>query len=605
MSCFHKITVSESKGAEYERCSMRLSVMTASALFGIAMDQVSPYSVARARLRVPTRHSICALSKVSWKKGGQDEGEDTYTALVSWLIAAGGFVHEAVALTPNDGTGGRGLVAARDIARGEQLIVVPEKAQLFYSRQVDHRADRSLLALIDTVNPMLWGMQLGLRLLVECTKREASYFAPYIKSLPSEYGTIPAYFTQRDLTELQFPDIQRKAAGRMAQLDLLSLQCERIRGGEEDPFKGEALSKTQLIWATCSVSSRAYRVRGKSGQRGGHLASLLPVVDLINHSFEANCIIQDAAERGGPGAVAVVAAIDVAAGEALRTNYGEIGNEQLLLNYGFVLDDNPHDTLSIPVGALSFVLAQDAVRGPRSDADPAEAEAFAAQQLRLLVTAGASDLESLTLEWSGALDARSMALVRVLVMRSLDEIACCGSALDVQVDRVEERARQVVARLCQLAQEEMATEVTQDLAIIHNCQQCRTRQVSSSSSSSSASSSPKESQDLTTMAHAECDQLEQVKYPVQQKLSSLAHRMCSLTNMFSYLSRLSTGCSRSSSSLARPPSTPAKEDEEEQEQEQEQEEEEQEQVRRRRRRRRWRRAGGYKVSTALQGFSYE
>ena len=111
--------------------SMLLSVMTASALFGIAMDQVSPYSVARARLRVPTRHSVCALGKVSWKKGGQDEGEDTYTALVSWLIAAGGFVHEAVALTPNDGTGGRGLVAARDIARGEQLIVVERRPSSF------------------------------------------------------------------------------------------------------------------------------------------------------------------------------------------------------------------------------------------------------------------------------------------------------------------------------------------------------------------------------------------------------------------------------------------------------------------------------------------
>ena len=264
------------------------------------------------------------------------------------------------------------------------------------------------------------------------------------------------------------------------------------------------------------------------------MASLLPVVDLINHSFEANCIIQDAAERGGPGAVAVVAATDVAAGEALRTNYGEIGNEQLLLNYGFVLDDNPYDTLSIPVGALSYVLAQDAVRDPRSDADPAEAEALAAQQLHLLVAAGASDLESLTLEWSGALDACSMALVRVLVMRSLDEIAGCGSALDVQVDRVEERARQVVARLCQLAQEEMATQVSQDLAIIHQCQECR--QVSSSSSSSSASSSSKEPPDPTMMALAECDQLVQVKYleyRVQQKPSSLAHRMCYLTRMCS------------------------------------------------------------------------
>jgi hypothetical protein len=129
-------------------------VMTTSTLVGmIAMRPVNGYSnVARAHppvgcqarhssllsrhiIQVPTRQSIpiSALRTVSSRKGAQEEGADTFTALVSWLIAAGGFVHEAVTLTPNDGTGGRGLVAARDVARGEQLIVVPEKAQFFYS----------------------------------------------------------------------------------------------------------------------------------------------------------------------------------------------------------------------------------------------------------------------------------------------------------------------------------------------------------------------------------------------------------------------------------------------------------------------------------------
>jgi hypothetical protein len=41
------------------------------------------------------------------------------------IAAAGGLVHESVSFTNNDAAGGRGLVAARNIARGEQLIVVP------------------------------------------------------------------------------------------------------------------------------------------------------------------------------------------------------------------------------------------------------------------------------------------------------------------------------------------------------------------------------------------------------------------------------------------------------------------------------------------------
>ena len=125
--------------ADLMPAGVRLLVITTRVLLGmIAMDPVNGYShVARAHppvcsqaqhssrrsarpnLRVATRYSIrvCALGPVSSRKGEKDEGADTYTALVSWLIAGGGFVHEAVTLTPNDGTGGRGLVAARDIGR--------------------------------------------------------------------------------------------------------------------------------------------------------------------------------------------------------------------------------------------------------------------------------------------------------------------------------------------------------------------------------------------------------------------------------------------------------------------------------------------------------
>ena len=68
-----------------------------------------------------------------------------------------------------------------------------------------------LLGLIDTVNPKLWGVQLGLKLLLEHSKGDESYFAPYIRSLPSLYGTMPAFFTAADLAELQTEGVVLKA----------------------------------------------------------------------------------------------------------------------------------------------------------------------------------------------------------------------------------------------------------------------------------------------------------------------------------------------------------------------------------------------------------
>ena len=178
----------------------------------------------------------------------------------------------------------------RFVANMWQLRLSLARARVRSLSLFRRRSTRSLLALglIDTVNPMLVYVgadnedaqllqHLGLKLLLEHTKGEESYFAPYIKSLPS-HATMPflAYSTPKDLTELQFADIQSKAAGRMAQLDLLSHECERIRGGKEDPFKGVEISQAQLIWAICSVSSRVYRVRGK-GFLCLYSRSLLPL----------------------------------------------------------------------------------------------------------------------------------------------------------------------------------------------------------------------------------------------------------------------------------------------------------------------------------------
>jgi hypothetical protein len=114
--------------------------------------------------------------------------------------------------------------------RGDEVAVTSHS--LSHARALSlslfrRKSTRSLLALglIDTVNPMLVYVgadnedaqllqQLGLKLLLEQSKGEESYFAPYVNSLPSQHGTM----TQRDLTELQFADIQKKAAGRMSLL---------------------------------------------------------------------------------------------------------------------------------------------------------------------------------------------------------------------------------------------------------------------------------------------------------------------------------------------------------------------------------------------------
>ena len=54
----------------------------------------------------------------------QKGSECWYQALVSWLEKAGGQVHTAVQVIPEDRGAGRGLIVKREVQKGEQLIVV-------------------------------------------------------------------------------------------------------------------------------------------------------------------------------------------------------------------------------------------------------------------------------------------------------------------------------------------------------------------------------------------------------------------------------------------------------------------------------------------------
>ena len=57
----------------------------------------------------------------------------------------------------------------------------------------------------------------------------------------------------------------------------------------------EIVPETDLLgWALAIVSSRAFRVHGET-----HPGSLLPLIDLCNHSFDANCEVRLASRTSG------------------------------------------------------------------------------------------------------------------------------------------------------------------------------------------------------------------------------------------------------------------------------------------------------------------
>lgn len=87
-----------------------------------------------------------------------------------------------------------------------------------------------------------------------------------------------------------------------------------------------------------TVTSRAFRPRGKSKP-----ASLLPLIDMANHSFEPNCKIR----LDSTNTIHMETISRVAKGDALWINYGDLSNDLLLLDYGFFLKNNLHDRIAL------------------------------------------------------------------------------------------------------------------------------------------------------------------------------------------------------------------------------------------------------------------
>lgn len=121
------------------------------------------------------------------------------------------------------------------------------------------------------------------------------------------------------------------------------------RGG---PFDGFTVDANALGWAYACASSRAFRVAGPDRP-----AAMLPLVDVANHSFAPSAEVRPSLGLG-PGAIEMVAARRVKAGEEITLNYGNLTNDAFLLDYGFVPSSsssdgggggggNPHDTAGL------------------------------------------------------------------------------------------------------------------------------------------------------------------------------------------------------------------------------------------------------------------
>ena len=388
------------------------------------------------------------------------------TALFDWARSHGAVVSNSLRITESHP---RGLEVSRPVEAGEPLVVLPPHLQLGL-QELGGSAELEIMA-AKCNEPALWSMQLGVALCAARRQGSDSRWHAYTEQLPQKLSSALAPWSGDSAALTAWPPTAQRVAGMRATL-------RRLHAASAPA----ALELDELCWATAIAASRAYRVRPGVG---ADAARLLPVIDLANYDTtkRATAEVGNAPAGHAPQSVALLATADLAAGTAVTVDYGRgrpLDNERLLLEYGFTLPALEHDTLRLPLGAISAGLAHVAGTSGTSDGESdgesdgggggsggdgdgdaegtlseEEMAELGALQAAALGRLGDVEEHGLRFLGGGAPDERTRAVARALCARKPAELAEATTAATPPPAALEDRATAVLRAVAACALSEM------------------------------------------------------------------------------------------------------------------------------------------------------
>ncbi|PRP86895.1 N-lysine methyltransferase SETD6-like [Planoprotostelium fungivorum] len=171
---------------------------------------------------------------------------------------------------------------------------------------------------------------------------ESSALSPYIEILPQEYSN------SLYLSDDQKEGLKGTTLGSMIEQDFFERQFTKsilpiVESYKNWPTNGDENLIERFRRAAGTVMSRGFH----DGEGRGPF--ILPVVDMFNHS----CVFPNISLKEDNGVFIVVAREFIGRDtEKVFNSYGELSNTQLMHTYGFVEEDNPHDSVDIPIDCM-------------------------------------------------------------------------------------------------------------------------------------------------------------------------------------------------------------------------------------------------------------
>ena len=209
--------------------------------------------------------------------------------------------------------------------------------------------------------------RMAIVLLRERLLGDASRWEPYLRQLPESYDLL-GMWTDEQLVELHSPRL-RAAAEDQRQENRAAFEALAAAG----PRCGCAsLTDEDVTWALNTVRSRSFPgeypttgsaphpfadsaaadVASRTGAEHEPPTFVLPLLDALNHSADGEAatklryVAGDDGEDGG--AFELLSARDLDVGDEATISYGALDNDELLLRFGFCVDDSADERVPLP-----------------------------------------------------------------------------------------------------------------------------------------------------------------------------------------------------------------------------------------------------------------
>lgn len=305
----------------------------------------TPPSLAQTTLqRCPIRCSTSTAdtsissgdSKIPW--GCEVDSLENASALQKWLSDSG-LPPQKMGIQRVE-VGERGLVALKNIRKGEKLLYIPPSLIITADSEWSCNEAGKVLKYHSVPD---WPL-LATYLVSEASLGNSSRWSRYISALPRQPYSL-LYWNRSELDQyLEASQIRERAIERVT--DVTGTYNDlRIKIFSKYPhlFPEEIFNMETFRWSFGILFSRLVRLPSMDGR-----VALVPWADMLNHSCEVETFLDyDKTSRG----VVFTTDRSYQPGEQVFISYGNKSNGELLLSYGFVPREgtNPSDSVELPL----------------------------------------------------------------------------------------------------------------------------------------------------------------------------------------------------------------------------------------------------------------